>query len=46
MDWTSSSPLAVELAEEEEVRIEVALPISALWDMIRRPSSALTIQRQ
>jgi hypothetical protein len=46
MDWTSSPLLDVEVAEDEEVRIEVALPLSALWDMVRRPGSALTIQRR
>lgn len=46
MDWTSSPPLEVEVAENDEVRVEVALPFSAIWNMLRRPGSALTIQRR
>jgi hypothetical protein len=45
MDWTSSPALDVEVAEGDEVRIEVALPLSAMWNMLRRPRSALTIRR-
>jgi hypothetical protein len=46
LDWTSSPPLEVEVVDDDEVRIEVALPLSAIWNMIRRPGSALTIQRR
>ena len=43
MDWTSSPPLEVEVAADDEVGVEVALPFSAIWNMIRRPRSALAI---
>jgi len=45
MDWTSSPALAIELANDERARVEVALPLSALWNMLRRPRTALTIRR-
>src|SRR5687768_10689604 len=45
MDWTGSPALDVDLAEGEQVRVEVALPFSVLWNMIRRPSAALSIRR-
>ena len=45
MDWTSSPPLDIDLVEDEQVRVEVALPFSALWNMVRRPQTALTIRR-
>jgi hypothetical protein len=45
MDWTSSAALDVEVAEGDQVRIEVALPLSAMWNMPRRPRSALTVRR-
>ncbi len=45
MDWTSSPGLDIDLGEDEQVRVEVALPFSALWDMVRRPRAALTIRR-
>jgi hypothetical protein len=45
MDWTSSPALEIDLAEDEQARVEVALPISALWNMIRRPRTALAIRR-
>ncbi|MGX5655521.1 hypothetical protein ACWKWC_12170 [Geodermatophilus nigrescens] len=45
MDWTSTPPLSIELVEDERARMEVALPFSALWNMIRRPRTALTIRR-
>jgi hypothetical protein len=45
MDWTRSPALEVEIAEGQQVRVEVALPMSALWNMTRRPRSALSIRR-
>ncbi len=45
MDWTSTPPLDIGFADDERVRVEVALPFSALWNMVRRPRTALTIQR-
>jgi hypothetical protein len=45
MDWTSSPELDIDLEEDEKVRVEVALPLSALWNMVRRPRTALTIRR-
>jgi hypothetical protein len=45
MDWTSSPAFDIDLAEEEEARVEVALPLSALWKMARRPLTALSIRR-
>ena len=46
MDWTSSPLLDLLLAEADEVHVEVALPLSALWNMVRRPRTALTIRRR
>jgi hypothetical protein len=45
MDWTSSPALDIDLAEAEKARVEVALPLSALWNMVRRPRTALSIRR-
>ena len=45
MDWTSSPALDVDLAEGEQARVEVALPLSALWNMVLRPRTALSIRR-
>ena len=45
LDWTSSPALDVDVAADEEVRIEVALPFSALWNMLLRPRTALAIRR-
>lgn len=45
MDWTSSPALDIDLAEDEPARVEVALPLSALWNMVKRPRSALSIRR-
>ncbi len=45
MDWISSPTLDVHVDEGEQARVEVALPISALWNMVRRPRSALSIRR-
>jgi hypothetical protein len=45
MDWTSGAVLDVDLADGEEVRLEVALPLSAMWDMLWRPRRALSIRR-
>jgi hypothetical protein len=45
MDWTSSPALDIDLAEDEKARVEVALPFSALWNMVRRPRTALSIRR-
>ncbi|GAB4080837.1 hypothetical protein GCM10028783_17850 [Modestobacter muralis] len=45
MDWTSSPELQIDLAEDEQARAGVALPISALWNMLRRPRAALAIRR-
>jgi hypothetical protein len=46
IDWTSCPVLEVEVAEDDEVRVEVGPPCSAFWNMIRRPRSALTIKRR
>jgi hypothetical protein len=45
MDWTSSPGLDIDLEEDEQLRVAVALPFSALWNMVRRPRTALTIRR-
>lgn len=45
MDWTSSPTLDIELGDDDQVRVEVALPFSALWNMVLRPHTALTIRR-
>jgi hypothetical protein len=45
MDWTSSPALDVDVEDGDRIAVEVALPVSALWNMIRRPKSALTIRR-
>jgi hypothetical protein len=45
MDWTSSPALQVEAGEGQQVRLEVALPFSALWNMVLRPRSASSIRR-
>ena len=45
MDWTSTPALSLDLAEDEKARVEVALPLSALWNMVRRPRTALSIRR-
>jgi hypothetical protein len=45
MDWASSATLSIDLAEGDEVRVEVALPLSAMWDVILRPRRALSIRR-
>jgi hypothetical protein len=45
MDWTNSPALDIDLAEGEQARVEVALPLSALWNMVRRPRTALSIRR-
>jgi hypothetical protein len=45
MDWISSPGLDIDLEEDEQHRVEVALPFSALWNMVRRPRTALTIHR-
>ncbi|SDZ07288.1 hypothetical protein SAMN05660209_04568 [Geodermatophilus africanus] len=44
-DWTSSPAFDIELGEDEQVRVQVALPFAALWNMVRRPRTALTIRR-
>jgi hypothetical protein len=45
LDWTRSPALDVDVVADEEVRIEVALPFSALWNMLLRPRTALAIRR-
>ena len=45
LDWTRSPALDVDVAADEEVRIEVALPFSAMWNMLLRPRTALAIRR-
>jgi hypothetical protein len=45
MDWASSQTLDVHVDESEQARVEVALPTSALWNMVRRPRNALSIRR-
>ncbi|RBY85114.1 hypothetical protein [Blastococcus sp. TF02A-26] len=46
MDWTRTPPLTIEVADDDEVSVDVALPFSAIWDMVRRPGRALTIHRR
>ena len=44
MDWTSTPAFDLSLADGQDVHLEVTLPFSALWNMLRRPRSALTIR--
>ena len=46
MDWTSSPAMDVAFGEDDEARIEVAMPLSALWNMLLRPGGAVTIRRR
>lgn len=41
----SSPPLVFEPGEDQQVRVEVALPFSTPRNMVRRPRTALTIRR-
>jgi hypothetical protein len=44
LDWNSSAPLEFTVDADEEVRIEVAVPVSS-WDTVLRPRSALRLRR-
>jgi hypothetical protein len=44
MDWASSAALEIDLAEGDDVRMEVALPLSAMWDVLRHPRRSLSIR--
>jgi hypothetical protein len=41
MDWTSSSPLPVEVPKNGRIRVEVSLPWSAFWKTFFTPRRAL-----
>jgi hypothetical protein len=41
MDWTSSSPLSVEIPKNGKVQVEVSLPWSAFWKSFLTPRRAL-----
>lgn len=45
MDWTTTPTLELDVADRDVLEIEVALPVTALWNMMLRPQSALTIRR-
>jgi hypothetical protein len=46
MDWCTSRPLALEVGETDEVHVEATFPATALWDMVRRPASALVLRER
>lgn len=41
MDWTSSSPLSVEIPKNGKVQVEVSMPWSAFWKSYLTPRRAL-----
>ena len=45
MDWTSGATLHVDLADDDELRLEIALPLVATWEAMRRGRRALSIRR-
>lgn len=45
MDWVGSASLEFELAEGEELDLEIALPLLSSWDRLQRPTRALSIRR-
>lgn len=45
MDWASSAVLEMDLADADQVRLEAALPLTAMWEVMRRPRGALSIRR-
>jgi hypothetical protein len=45
MDWAGSASLTVDLAEDEELHLELALPLMPMWDRMQRSPRALSIRR-
>lgn len=46
MDWTTSPKLELDVGPDEEAMILVQLPLSALWNMLRKPKEALLIEQR
>jgi hypothetical protein len=45
MDWAASAALDIDLADDERLQLEIALPLMAMWDLLQRPQRALIIRR-
>jgi hypothetical protein len=45
MDWVGSAALEFELADDEELDLEIALPLLSSWDRLQRPTRTLAIRR-
>jgi hypothetical protein len=45
MDWVASASLDIDLAQGEDLQLEVALPLLPMWDVLQRPRRALHIRR-
>jgi hypothetical protein len=45
MDWVSSASLDLDLADGEDVQLEVALPLLPMWQVLQRPQRTLSIRR-
>jgi hypothetical protein len=45
MDWVDSASVDIDLADGEDLQLEVALPLLPMWDVLQRPRRALHIRR-
>lgn len=45
MDGVASASRTIALVDGEDVRLEVALPLLGMWDLLQRPQRALQIRR-
>lgn len=45
MDWAASASRDIDLADGEDVQLEVALPLLPMWDVLQRQQRALEIRR-
>lgn len=45
MDWTSGTTLEVDLRDDDELRLEIALPLIPMWEAMRYRHRALVARR-